>query len=125
MGAREVDRLGVVRKVLAKRLLQREAAVQLGLSVRQVKRLVRRYRDGGPAALISQRRSCRTNNGIEAGVRGEVMDWMRNHYWDFDPTLACEKLTEVHGYRLSVETLHQWMIAEGSRTPLPPSCTWP
>ena len=30
------------------------------------------------------------------------------------PTLACEKLVEQHGYRLSVETLRQWMIAEGS-----------
>ena len=28
-------------------------------------------------------------------------------------TLACEKLVEQHGYRLSVETLRQWMIAEG------------
>ena len=41
------------------------------------------------------------------------MDWVRKRYADFGPTLACEKLTEVHGYRLSVETLRRWMMAEG------------
>ena len=38
---------------------------------------------------------------------------MKERYADFGPTLACEKLTEVHGYRLSAETLRQWMMAEG------------
>lgn len=113
MSAREVDRLGVVRKVVARRLLQREASLQLGLSVRQVQRLVRRYRDDGAAGLVSRRRGKRPNNVIEAGVRREVMDWVHKRYADFGPTLACEKLTEFHGYRLSVETLRQWMIAEG------------
>ncbi len=113
MSAREVDRLGVVRKVEAKRLLQREAAEQLGLSVRQVKRLVRRYRDDGAAGLVSRRRGRCPNNVIGAAVRREVMDWMHKRYSDFGPTLACEKLTEVHGYRLSAETLRQWMMEEG------------
>lgn len=113
MSAGEVDRLGVIRKVLAKRLLQREAAEQLGLSVRQVKRLVRRYRADGAAGLVSSRRGKRPNNVIGAGVRRGAMDWVRKRYADFGPTLACQKLTEVHGYRLSVETLRQWMMAEG------------
>jgi len=113
MSGREVDRLDVVRKVAAKRLLQREAAVRLGLGVRQVKRLVRRYRDDGAAGLVSKRRGKRSNNVIDAVVRREVMGWMRRRYADFGPTLARGKLAEVHGYRLSAETLRQWMIAEG------------
>ena len=113
MSGEEVDRLAVVRKVVAKRLLQREASAQLGVSVRQVKRLVRRYKDGGAAGLVSRRRGRRPNNALDPSLRGEVMDWVRKRYADFGPTLACEKLTEVHGYRLSVETLRQWMMAEG------------
>ena len=113
MSGKEVDRLAVVRKVVAKRLRQREAAVQLGLSIRQVKRLLRRYRDRGAAGLVSRRRGRRPNNAMDAGIRREVMDWVVRRYADFGPTLACEKLTEAHGYRLSAETLRQWMIAEG------------
>lgn len=113
MSAREMDRVAVVRRVLSKRLLQREASAQLGLSVRQVQRLVRAYRDTGDAGLVSRRRGRRPNNALDVALRREVMGWVRKRYGDFGPTLACEKLTEVHGYRLSVETLRQWMIAEG------------
>ncbi len=38
---------------------------------------------------------------------------VRTLYPDFGPTLACEKLAELHGLRPSVETLRQWMIADG------------
>ena len=113
MSGKEIDRLGVVRKVAARRLRQREAAERLGMSVRQVQRLVRRYRGDGAAGLVSRRRGRAPNNVIDAAVRREVMDWVRKRYADFGPTLACEKLTEVHGYRLSAETLRQWMVADG------------
>jgi hypothetical protein len=36
---------------------------------------------------------------------------------DFRPTLACEKLAEVHGVVVSVETLRKWMIADGMWLP--------
>ena len=49
---KEADRAAVVMAVVEKRLKQREAAERLGLSVRQVKRLARRYRaQGGPGAF--------------------------------------------------------------------------
>jgi len=35
---------------------------------------------------------------------------IKTHYLDFPPTLAHEKLTEVHGLSFSLETLRQWMI---------------
>ena len=53
MSRKEVDRLEVIQAVVGKRLKQREAAGQLGLTVRQVKRLVRRYREAGASGLVS------------------------------------------------------------------------
>ena len=113
MSVREADRLSVVRKVSARRLRQREGAEQLGVSVRQVKRLLRRYQEAGAAGLVSKRRGKRSNHALDPALRREVMGWVKERYADFGPTLACEKLTEVHGYRLSAETLRQWMMAEG------------
>ena len=81
MSVKEVDRLAVVRKVSARRLRQREAAEQLGLSVRQVKRLLRRYRDRGAAGLVSRRRGRRPNNAMDPGIRREVMDWRCQTNW--------------------------------------------
>ncbi len=38
---------------------------------------------------------------------------MREQYADFGPTLAAEKLAELHGCSVSRETLRGWMIADG------------
>ena len=38
---------------------------------------------------------------------------VREHYADFGPTLACEKLHELHDCRVSRETLRKWMIEDG------------
>jgi hypothetical protein len=42
-----------------------------------------------------------------------VVGLVRDRYVDFGPTLAAEKLLELHGLPLGVETLRQWMIADG------------
>ena len=113
LSMRESDRAGVIGQVAEKRLRQSEAAERLGLSVRQVKRLLARYRERGPSGLVSGRRGKPSNNAIAEAARREAMELVRERYPDFGPTFAREKLVEDHGYRLSVETLRRWMIADG------------
>ena len=113
LSKREVDRVEVIREVLGRRLRQGEAGERLGSCVRQVKRLVRRYREEGARGLRSRRRGRRASNAIAPELRREIVGVVRERYEDFAPTLAWEKLTEVHGYGVSVETLRKWMVAEG------------
>ena len=113
MSVEEADRVVVIRDVVEKRLRQGDAAERLGIGVRQIKRLARRYRERGTAGLASGHRGRRPNNAIDDVVRREVLELVRARYADFGPTFAREKLVEVHGYRLSVETLRRWMVAEG------------
>ena len=113
LSRREVDRLEVIQAVAARRLCQADAARQLGLSIRQVKRLLRRYREAGAAGLISKHRGRRPNNAIAPAIREAIMALVREHYPDFGPTLASEKLLERHGHRLCAETLRHWMVADG------------
>ena len=113
LSTREADRVAVIREVVERRLPQSEAARRLGLGVRQVKRLVRRFRERGAAGLASSRRGRPPNNAIDAAARRAVLDLVRERYEDFGPTFACEKLAEEHGHRLSAETLRGWMIEDG------------
>ena len=55
MTHKAVDLLGVIQQVVDRRLRQKEVAEQLGLSVRQVKRLVARFWDDGVVGLVSRR----------------------------------------------------------------------
>nr|WP_244429738.1 ISNCY family transposase [Escherichia coli] len=94
-------------------MTQEQAAARIGISIRQVKRLVQRYRNEGPSGLVSPRRGKRPNNSFSTEFRATVISLLKGRYADFGPTFACEKLREIHGLSLSVETLRKWMIEEG------------
>ena len=113
MSQKEVKRLEVIQRVKEKRLDQREAAGMLGVSIRQVKRLLRAYREKGAAGLISKRRGKPSNYQLAERVKGKVLDLLVGKYQGFGPTLACEKLVEVEGLKISDESVRQLMMAEG------------
>jgi transposase len=113
MSQKEVDRLVVIQATVRKQMWQSDAAGQLGLSIRQTKRLVKCYRQVGAAGLVSGHRGKQPNNLIADAVRNEAMRLLHRHYVDFASTFAHEKLTEVHRLTFSVETLRQWMITDG------------
>ena len=56
MSHKELDRLQVLEALARRAMSQAEAAGHLGLSIRQVKRLVRCYRQHGVEGLVSRRR---------------------------------------------------------------------
>src|SRR5438309_6624490 len=68
----------------------------LGLERRQVFRLLKAYRSEGATGLISRRRGRPSNRRKPEEVRDEALAIIRKRYWDFGPTLAAEKLREVH-----------------------------
>ena len=111
MSAKELDRLEIIGRVVERRLTQRTAADRLGLSLRHVERLCRAFRRHGAAGLVSRKRGHPSNRKL--AVREQAVDLVRGHYSDFGPTLACEKLTEQHGFTLSRETLRRWMTEAG------------
>jgi len=83
------------------------------LSVRQIKRLYRAYKGQGAKGLISARRGKESNNRLDAVVVKQTLDLIYERYRDFGPTLAHEKLVEVHGLKISDESVRRLMIAEG------------
>lgn len=113
MSKREVTRLEVMQRIKDKRLTQKEAARMLSLSVRQIKRLYRAYKAQGARGLVSQRRGKPSNNRLEAKTQQKAIDLLNEHYRDFGPTLAHEKLTEKHKLVISRETVRRIMIVEG------------
>jgi transposase len=113
MSTKELSRLEVMQRLKGKRLLQKEAANMLDISIRQIKRLWQKYQKQGAKGLISQRRGKASNHCLDAGISQQALDLIKKKYSDFGPTLAHEKLTEVHKVRMSRESVRKLMIAEG------------
>lgn len=113
MSSKEISRLEVMQRLKDKRLRQKEAAQLLGLSVRQVKRLWKSYRKEAAKGLISKKRGRVSNNHLDAGVVQAVLDLLKSKYSDFGPTLAQEKIVEVHKIGISRESVRKIMVEEG------------
>ena len=113
MTAQEARRLYIVEQVLARRLRQRQAAGVLACSVRQVKRLVRRVRLGGPPGIVHQLRGRPSNRRHPATLRHRVVRLWQTRYQGFGPTLTCEHLAARDGLRVGRETVRRWLRAAG------------
>ena len=112
MSKKELTRLEVVQGVASKRMRISEAVGHLSLTERQVKRLVRAFREEGAAGLVSKRRGQPSNNRIDEAIKMQVLERLRSRYAGFGPTLAAEYL-QGEGVRLSKETLRHWMMEGG------------
>ena len=87
LNMRELDRLKVVQAIVEMGLKPGRAAERLGLSVRQVERLVNRYRASGAAGLCSGRRDRPGNRKLDEGLAVRALTIIRERYADFGPTL--------------------------------------
>src|ERR671913_169366 len=117
MSRAELSRVDTLARVDRGELPVAGAASLLGLSGRQVFRLLVRFRSEGAAGLASRRRGRPSNRRLPNAVREAVLTILREHYPDFGPTLAAEKLAERHDLGLSRETLRHWMADAGLWVP--------
>ncbi len=111
MSERELQRVDVLAQVDDGRLDVDAGAGILGVSRRQMFRLLKRYRGGGAASIRHASRGRTAGNRIHDARRDLALELVRGNYSDFGPTLAAEKLAELHGIRVSRETLRKWMVA--------------
>ena len=113
MSQKEADRLEVVQLIFSGQLNQTEGAERLGISTRQMRRLQRCYALKGISGLITKRRGKVSNNKLPESLISKALGLIQQHYADFGPTLAQEKLTEKHGLKISVESVRHLMIKKG------------
>src|SRR3954468_21423491 len=117
MSGKELGRLEALVELEAGRTTAARVARLIGVSERQVFRLSRAYRAHGAEGLVSRRRGRPSNRRHPDEVREATLAVIRERYADFGPTLAAEKLAEVHDLRLGRETVRRWMAAAGLWVP--------
>jgi hypothetical protein len=113
MSHSELTRLEILQRVEDRRLNQSQAATMLGMTPRQMRRLVRSYRAQGPEGLVSKKRGKIGNHRRPEAFKNHILAIIRDQYADFGPTLAREKLLERHGLLVPCETLRGWMRDAG------------
>tara|TARA_Y100001956_G_scaffold49712_1_gene48375 strand:+ start:436 stop:1818 length:1383 start_codon:yes stop_codon:yes gene_type:complete len=113
MSERELYRIEVLAQIDDGRLTVENGANMLGLTRRQVFRLLKRYRSDGAPAIRHKARGKPPNNRIHKAKRAYALTLIKENYADFGPTLAAEMLAEQHGFKVSRETVRKWMVEDG------------
>jgi predicted ArsR family transcriptional regulator len=110
----ERDRLVALKKAKKKLIAQKQAAEEIGVTERQVRRLLRKLRRKGDQAVIHELRGRASNRKLLAETEQRAVTILADPvYRGFGPTLATEYLHKLHQITVSKETLRRWMIQAG------------
>lgn len=113
MSYEEAKRLQYIRKALDGGLSQVRAAEVLGISDRQVRRVVQRVRVEGDGGVVHRLRGKESNRKYGEEFKERVLIAYRRKYEGFGPLLASEKLEEREKIKISDETLRKWLMEAG------------
>ena len=111
MTQRDRDRLVVLRKAQKKLITQKQAAAELELTERQVRRLLKRLKAQGDKVVMHALRGRPSKRRLREEVRQKAIAILMQPEWrGFGPTLASECLWKHHQLRIGREALRQLMI---------------
>ena len=117
LSQKELQRVSVLAICIKGDLACASAAELLSLSVRHVKRLKKRLREAGEAALAHANRGRPSHRRLPDKTRRAVLRLARSKYAGFNDHHLCEKLNELEGLHLSRETLRRLLRQEGLGSP--------
>ena len=111
MNTKDLSRFEVLTKVKNKQLKKGKAARMLGISPRQVRRLLKRLTFEGPKGLISRKLGAPSNNQTPEDQEKLVLSFLghKDHH-DFGPTLTHEYLLEEGALKVSVSSVRNIMV---------------
>lgn len=107
----ERDRLVALKKAKMKLITQKQAAEELGITERHLRRLLRALKRRSDRAVVHALRGLPSNRKVDGETQREAVAILtRPVYRGFGPTLASEYLAKKHGIAVSRETVRQWMM---------------
>lgn len=95
-----------INKVIAKELTQKEAALKLEITDRQVRRLIIKYKEQGEQAFIHNNKGNKNAKKIPDDINSEIVNAYLSEYSDFGFT----HFYEEHGFKLGISYSSTYLI---------------
>ena len=117
MNQRGQARLQVLNSVMEYQLPRAQAAELLGISERQVRRILAAYRMDGAAALVHGHRGREPPNAVSDELAAAVVNLARTHYSGANHTHLSDLLREREGIDLGRQTVRRILTQAGLPSP--------
>lgn len=110
----EITRLKILTDVRERHLKQSRGAKILGISTRQFRRLLQRFRTEGPGGIVSRKAGRPSNRRISKNDQSKILSFFElEDHSDFSPTLAHEYLVDNGMAQFSISTVRRVMVENG------------
>lgn len=117
MSQEDLNKYDVIKRAIRQEITAEKAGEFLHLCERQIYRLKNKVKEKGAEGLIHGNRGKPSNRRMPDKEHQQIVNLLRQHYSDFKPTHASEKLAEIHNIKKDPKTIRQIMTAEGLWTP--------
>ena len=107
----ELSKYEIITDLINNKINGTDASKQIGVSVRQVKRLKAKVAKHGARGLIHGSRGKESNRKLDVKIVKKAEKYLKEKYYDFGPTFAAEKLKEEHKIKIGKETVRGMMIS--------------
>jgi transposase len=114
---KEIKRHHVIQQIENHQMTGSEASLHLGLSQRQIRRILAKYRAEGPPGLLHGNRGRTANNRVDECVRVKIQELAEKEYRDYNDSQFTEELVEEHGLIVSRSTVRRIRRAIGQKSP--------
>ena len=118
LSRKEIDRLMLISQIEEEKISVLEASRLLGLSEREIYRILKRVKSEGSKGIVHKLRGRKSNRGYPEELKGKIIRIYRKQYSDYGPTLFTEMLTKYHNISLNRETVRIWLRENSITTSL-------
>ena len=117
MTIKELKRVEVMKLIEVGKMTGKQAAEIMKISLRQTRRIIEKYRQGGAESLVHGTRGKTAHNQLDAKLVAEIKRLLRESYSDYNSLHLAEVLSERHGINISASSLTRIRRDAGFPTP--------
>lgn len=117
MTIKEIKRVEVMKLIEAGNVTGKKAAEIMKISLRQTRRIIKRYHQGGAESLIHGSRGKASPNRLNPDLVAKIKKLLQESYSDYNTLHLVEVLWDDHGLKLSASSLDRIRREAGYPTP--------
>lgn len=102
-------RIEIIEKCINGKITENKASKLLNISIRQIQRLIKKYKENGKISLFHGLTNKESNHSINKDIKNEVLELIKTKYYDFGATLLNECLDRYENIKVNRETLRLWL----------------
>lgn len=117
MDEKETRRMAVIEQTLEGKFKNQQAADLLHLSIRQVKRLKMKVRNGGATAILHGNRGRKPHNAIPESMEIKIMEFAEGELKGYNFTHMKEVIEEISGITITYSSFRRILKRHGIKSP--------